>query len=54
MLVAVSFYVLTFYVIFQVRLIDWGLGDTNKTVICLVKKHLQLDIRILVCQQSLC
>ena len=43
--------------IFQVRLTDWGLEDTNKTVICLVKnlpkQHSQLDIEIMVCQQSL-
>ena len=53
-----TFYVLTSNVIFQVRLTDWGLEDTNKTTIRLVKnlpkQHSQLDIEIMVCQQSLC
>ena len=52
-----TFYVFTSYVIFQVRLTDWGLEDTNKTVICLVKnlpkQHSQINIKIMVCQQSL-
>ena len=55
---SILIYILTFYMIFQVRLTDWGLEDTNKTVICLVKnlpkQHSQLDIEIMVCQQSLC
>ena len=53
-----TFYVLTFHVMFQVRLTNWGLEDTNKTVICLVKnlpkQHSQIDIKIMVCQQSRC
>ena len=49
-----TFYVFTSYVIFQVRLTDWGLQDTNKTVKNLPKQNSLLDVKIMVCQQSLC
>ena len=49
-----TFYVFTSYVIFQVRLTDWGLQDTNKTVKNLPKQNSLLDVKIMVCQPSLC
>ena len=49
-----TFYVFTSYVIFQVRLTDWGLEDKNKTVKNLPKQNSLLDVKIMVCQQSLC